>query len=289
MLKTLLLASAAVTASGAVLAADLPRRAAPPLLPVAVPVFTWTGAYFGINAGYAFNGDTRFDRTVGNLANNNAALAVGLRPVAARVRDEGFTGGGQVGYNYQFGAGSGIVVGIEADAAYTDLDRVSTLSNTTNFGPLVTPVAGAVTRVNQYRGGLDFLGTVRGRIGYAFDRFLVYGTGGFAYGGVNNRAIFYAPGSATLAFFDGRQNDIETGYAYGGGIEYAVPTDSVFQRLNFFNSNAVTLKVEYLHYELGDRRIAIPGVNGGPGAYSARVRNEGDIVRAGINYKFGTF
>ena len=288
MLKNLLLAGAAVTASGAALAADLPRRAAPPLLPP-VPVFTWTGAYFGINAGYAFNGDTRFDRTVGSNANNNAALAVGLRPNAVRVRNDGFTGGGQIGYNYQFGAGSGLVIGIEADAAYTDLDRTVTLSNTTNFGPLVTPGAAAFTRVNQYRGSLDFLGTVRGRVGYAFDRVLVYGTGGFAYGGVNNRVTYFAPNNAGLPFFNGRQDDIETGYAYGGGIEYAVPTDSFFSRLNFFNSSAVTIKAEYLHYELGDRRVAIPGVNGGPGNYSARFRNEGDIVRAGINYKFGTF
>ena len=288
MLKTLLLASAAVTVAGAALAADLPRRAAPPLLPP-VPLFTWTGAYFGINAGYAFNGDTRFDRTVGSNANNNAALAVGLRPTAVRLRDDGFTGGGQIGYNYQFGTGSGIVVGVEADAAYTDLDRTVVLSNTTNFGPLVTPGAPPTTRVNVYRGTLDYLGTVRGRIGYAFDKVLVYGTGGFAYGGVDNRVTYFAPNSATLPFFQGRQNTIETGYAYGGGIEYAVPTDSFFQRLNFFNSSAVTVKVEYLHYELGGRRVAIPGVNGGPGNYSARFRNEGDIVRAGINYKFGTF
>ena len=285
MLKKLLLASAAVTISGAALAADLPRRMAPPMLPP-VPVFTWTGAYFGINAGYAFNGDTRFDRAVGDLANNNAALAVGLRPTNVRVRNDGFTGGGQIGYNYQFGLGSGIVIGIEADAAYTDLDRTVTLSNTTNFGPLVVPGAAPVTRVNQYRGSLDFLGTVRGRVGYAFDRFLVYGTGGFAYGGVNNRVTYFAPNNAALPFFNGRQNDIETGYAYGGGVEYALPVDSF---LNFFRSSAVTVKVEYLHYELGDRRVRIPGVNGGPGNYSARFRNEGDIVRAGLNYKFGTF
>ncbi|MBX9930328.1 MAG: porin family protein [Methylobacterium sp.] len=284
MFRKLIFASAVITTSGAALAADLPRRAAPPVF-VQVPVFTWTGAYFGINAGYVFSGETRFDRTVGDLPNNNAALAAGLRPFAARVRNEGFTGGGQVGYNYQFTPGSGVVVGFEADAAYTDLDRVSTFSNTTNLGPLVTPGAPLTTRINQYRGGLDYLGTVRGRVGYAFDRFMIYGTGGFAYGGVNNRVTFAIPGGTT-PFFEGRQNDMQTGYAYGGGIEYALATDSF---LNVFKSSAVTMKVEYLHYELGGDRIAIPGVNGGPGNYSARVRNEGDLVRAGLNYKFGTF
>lgn len=288
-MRTLLASLAAFTALTATAsAADLPRRAAPPPIFTPMPVFTWTGAYFGINAGYVFDGETRFDRTVGAQANNNAALVTGLRPVAARIRDDGFTGGGQIGYNYQFGAGSGIVVGIEADAAYTDVNRLETFSNTTNLSPGVTPSASQFTRVNQYRGGLDFLGTVRGRLGYAFDRFLVYGTGGFAYGSVNNQVVFYGPNTST-PFFVGRQNNTETGYAYGGGIEYAAPADSFFSRLNFFNSSAVTVKVEYLHFELGNRTIAIPGVNGAPGAYAAQVRNEGDLVRAGINYKFGTF
>ncbi|MBE7157405.1 MAG: porin family protein, partial [Rhodospirillales bacterium] len=131
-MKKLLASLAVFTAlTSAVSAADLPRRAAPPPIFTPVPVFTWTGAYFGINAGYVFDADTRVDRTVGTQGNNNAALVAGLRPVVARVRDDGFTGGGQIGYNYQFGTGSGIVVGIEADAAYTDLNRLETFSNTT--------------------------------------------------------------------------------------------------------------------------------------------------------------
>ena len=66
-------------------------------------MFTWTGFYLGINAGYVFDSSTRFDRTVGFLPNNQAALNTGLRPIAHTVDDDGFTGGGQIGYNYQFG------------------------------------------------------------------------------------------------------------------------------------------------------------------------------------------
>ena len=286
-MKRYLLASTALIAlTASATAADLaarPNTKAPPM----APIFSWTGGYFGFNAGYAFDADTRFSNTVGDLPNNNAALAVGLRPLGTTIKDEGFTGGGQIGYNYQFGAGTGIVVGIEADAAYTDLGRVQTLSNTTNFGPLVTPGAPPTTRVNEYRGGLDFLGTVRGRVGYAFDRLLVYGTGGFAYGSVDDQVTFFIP-NGTIPFFRGRLSGIQTGYAYGGGIEYAVASDSFFNRLNVFNSSAITVKFEYLHYDLGDHRIAIPGVNGGPGNYSATVRNDGDLVRAGLNFKFGS-
>ncbi len=287
-MKHYLLASAAlIVLTGSATAADLAARPYTKAPPFVAPIFSWTGGYFGINAGYAFDADTRFSNTVGDLPNNNAALAAGLRPIGTRVRSDGFTGGGQIGYNYQFGAGTGIVIGIEADAAYTDLNRTLTLSNTTNFGPLVTPGAPLTTRVNEYRGGLDFLGTVRGRIGYAFDRLMIYGTGGFAYGGVDNQVTFFIP-NGTTPFFQGRQTNIQTGYAYGGGFEYAVSPDSFFNRLNVFNSSAVTVKFEYLHYELGDRILAIPGVNGGPGNYSARVRNDGDLVRAGINFKLGS-
>ncbi len=286
-MKRYLLASTALIAfTASATAADLRARPYTKAPPMAAPIFTWTGGYFGVNAGYV-DGSTRFSDTVGDLPNNNAALAAGLRPFGTRVRDNGFTGGGQIGYNYQFGAGMGLVLGIEADAAYTDLNRVQTLSNTTNFGPLVTPGAPLTTRVNEYRGGLDFLGTVRGRIGYAFDRFMIYGTGGFAYGGVDNQVTFFIP-NGTTPFFQGGQSGIQTGYAYGGGFEYAVSPDSFFNRLNLFNSSAVTVKFEYLHYDLGDSRIAIPGVNGGPGNYSARVRNDGDLVRAGLNFKFGS-
>ncbi len=77
---------------------------------------------------------------------------------------------------------------------------------------------------------------------------------------------------------------METGYAYGGGIEYALPTNSF---LNFFKSSAVTIKAEYLHYDLGRTNIAF---NNGAGiAGTTRVSNEGDLARVGLNYKFGSY
>ncbi|MDX7953119.1 porin family protein [Lichenihabitans sp. Uapishka_5] len=293
LLSTAVVALTATTA----FAADLPSRAAPPVYaPAPLPVFTWTGAYLGINAGYV-DGTTRFDRTTGVLANNNASLNTGIRPTRHTIGDDGFTAGGQIGYNYQLGGlggfggvGSGIVVGVEADAAYTDLDRTDTFSNTSNFGALVTPGAAATTRVNQYRSELDFLGTVRGRVGYAFNQFLIFGTGGFAYGDVNRRTTYYGPNADTTPFFQGSNNGIKTGYVYGGGIEYALTANSFLSFLNVFHSSAVTIKAEYLRYDLGSDTLTFPAVGAaaalGLGGYSERVRTEGDIARAGINYKF---
>ncbi|KMO10939.1 porin [Methylobacterium indicum] len=275
MFKSLLTAGTAVFLSvGAASAADLPRRAAPPPVFTPVPVFTWTGAYFGINAGYAY---TEADRvsTVG-IGALQANVTNGLRRASVPLAQDGFTAGGQVGYNYQFTPGSGIVVGLEADAAYTDLNRRRTES-------IFLPAFNANRLTNTYRADLSFLGTVRGRIGYAFDRFLVYGTGGFAYGDVTQTVAFQT--GAPQTYF-GNRSRIETGYAYGGGVEYAMPTDSF---LNVFKSNAVTVKAEYIRYDLGSRNLLVAST-GGPGVgYVSRFRTEGSLVRAGLNFKFGTF
>ncbi|VVB49703.1 Porin [Beijerinckiaceae bacterium RH AL1] len=250
-LKKILLGVALLGAtSTAALAADLPSRRAPPVyIPPPVPVFTWTGFYIGGNAGYAFDAKSSFNTTAG----------------AARTfvqsKADGFTGGGQIGYNFQLGnapilgnlgggfGGGGLILGVEADAAYTDLRR--------DFA-----IGGA-----PYNANTQFVGTARGRLGYAFNNVMIYGTGGFAYGGINDRV-----GVAVA-------NKIATGYAYGGGIEYAIPTSSF---VNFFHSSAVTLKAEYLHYDLGSQAL-------NAGRVGSSVKNDGNIVRGGINYKFDLF
>ena len=276
MIKKLLLASAATALlTGAASAADLPRRAAPPPVFTPVPVFTWTGAYFGINAGYAFDASSNNTNSFGVPA----PYGNGTTAFFSQRNQEGFTGGGQVGYNFQFTPGSGIVVGVEADAQYLDFGR------SRNNAFLVGPLAPGYY-VTDPRGlsSLDFFGTVRGRVGYAFDRVLFYGTGGFAYGS----------GSADRSFGGYAGNDsFRTGYAVGGGIEYALPTDSF---LNFFRSSAVTLKVEglYVNLERGTRNqgaLVVNAANLVPVAYSAIGRRDDEfaVVRAGLNYKFGSY
>ena len=248
--------------------------------------FDWSGPYVGLNAGGLTDGRIRFDETTGELPNNTNALDQGLRPVETDLDTSGFIGGAQIGYNRQFeGSGASFVLGVEADIAYVDSDETETLSNTTLIGPLGTPSTVPVTRINEYSGGLDYLGTVRARAGVAFDRLLVYGTGGMAYGRVKREVIFYGPNAPTEPYFAGSEADVQTGWTAGAGVEYALGSDTMF---NVFNSQAVTLRAEYLHYDLGDTELDYPGVNGGAtiGGYTSRVSTKGDLVRAGLNFKF---
>lgn len=276
MTKLALLSTVSLLVAGSALAADLPSRRFAPVAPpaiVVVPVFTWTGFYVGAHAGYTFT-ETSV-RTVGNAANTIANVQANRRPGRLSFEDDGFIGGGQVGFNYQFGGGpgggfGGVVVGVEADISYTDIGRDGTFNST-------------LGDQSNFRNQMDFLGTVRGRLGLAFDRVLVYGTGGFAYGDVDTQADFFRNTDRALQF-SGRKGDIETGYTVGGGIEYALPTGS----FALFNSSAVTLRAEYLYYDLGDRNIVVQGISGvGVNSYSSRFQTEGHVARAGINFKFG--
>ncbi|WP_457108022.1 outer membrane protein [Methylobacterium sp. P5_C11] len=224
-------------------AADLPRRAPPPPLPPPLPVFTWTGFYAGLNAGYALHtGSSGFtDPTYG------AATGGG--------RSGGFAGGGQIGYNYQFNPGSGFLVGAETDIQGTAFAKADAAYLGT-------------TPYYSVRPSLDYFGTVRGRLGYAFDRVLVYGTGGFAYGG-GARSTYagsypYAPPSTD-----------RIGYATGGGIEYAF-------------TEKLSVKVEALYLHLGRGSAAATYYNASvPAYYGAGKQDSGfALVRAGVNYRF---
>ena len=287
MIKKLLLAGASsALLMGAASAADLPRRAAPPVF-VPVPVFTWTGFYAGFNAGYAFDAGSRDTNLYNNVFPNL------VRPLGAPSQiaysnhsNEGFSGGGQIGYNYQFTPGSGVVIGFEADAQYLDFGgRPRYATNAAAINPGFIPVNGTLNT-------LDFFGTVRGRLGYAFDKTLVYATGGFAYATGDQ-------GTQGVAFqnFAGRRDDFKTGYTVGGGAEFALPTDSF---LNFFRSSAVTFKVEGLYVSLDRNRTGLPLVGAavsGAGVLpvyavtgnTSRNTNDFAVVRAGLNYKFGSY
>lgn len=224
-MKRLILASTAFLAmSAAAFAADLPDRAAPAPFVPAPPIFTWTGFYAGVNAGYAF----------GDFTGRGGALFGDA---------DGFAGGGQLGYNVQFGQ---FVVGLETDLQFMDFEAGRS-------------AAGAAFPIGVgSRAELDYFGTVRTRIGFAFDRALVYGTGGFAYGGTEVTAV---TGVGTFS-----DENTHVGWTLGAGLEYAF-------------TNNLTAKVEYLYTDLDNETFVLGPVTTSAGA-------EFSTVRAGVNYKF---
>ena len=182
-MKKILLSSVALLglATGA-LAADLPSRRAPAPIVAAVPVFTWTGFYVGVNAGYGWqdNNDGSVFVPAGTIPGTGAGTIV-----YGDDNGDGFVGGAQVGYNYQIGS---FVVGLEGDIQYAD------------FGGELSFDVDDDEDIDEDdfvfdRG--DWFGTVRARAGVAFGQALIYGTGGFAFA------------------------DDATGWTVGGGLEYA--------------------------------------------------------------------
>lgn len=205
-------ALAALVAAAPAFAADL-SKAYPTKAPIMAPapVFSWTGFYLGANAGYAWgSGDAYSD-------------ALGIDP-------SGWLGGGQIGFNYQFG--NNVVIGAEADL------QGSSISDS-NYG------------IEQK---MDYFGTVRARLGYAFDTVLPYVTGGFAYGHTKVSDSY-------TGFSD---SNTATGWTLGGGVEYA------------FLPNW-TARAEYLYVDLGDNYYNAIGEKAGLTA---------SVARLGLNYKF---
>jgi outer membrane immunogenic protein len=251
-----------VASSGLAYAADLPSRQAPPPAYVAVPVFTWTGFYVGVNAGYGFGGSKQnnVDIPAGTFA--SAPGVSGTLSPSSSGNDGGFVGGGQIGYNYQVGH---VVFGVETDIQYADLGHGSGTYSTTFTGTGTLPTT--FTAIDNRR-NIDWFGTVRGRVGYAFDRFLVYGTGGLAYGGGSS--------SSTACSIVACDDDTKIGYAAGAGVEYA------------FTPNW-TAKIEGLYVNLGKAGNGTYGYDAAGTVYtvsSTKQDQDFGVVRAGVNYKF---
>ena len=259
--------------------------AADPSVPVVAP-FSWTGFYAGGNLGYGW-GD--------HSANfSSFQLNSGIEPITMNdsyaVKVKGPVGGLQLGYNWQ--PIGNWVIGIETDiqASGQNGHSVSQSFILSTPGSLTAPTQfNPATSFEQSR--IDWFGTVRGRLGYAWDRWLVYGTGGLAYGrisigGVTTSSSF--AGQNPPAAFTGTSTN--TGWTAGGGIE-------VLLKPNW------SAKVEYLYIDLGDVTgvgfVPPGGCYGTPGSGSCSGAVDGtgvvratssrmidNVVRAGINYRF---
>jgi outer membrane immunogenic protein len=228
----------ATAASAADLAVKAPVYKAPLILP-----FSWTGCYVGVEGGgiWGRSKDTAADPTragFGLPINNGFDLSGGLV-------------GGTVGCNYQV---SNWVFGLENDISWTNAS-----GSASDIAPFIT----AATSQTKEK----WLDTLRGRIGFAWDRALFYGTGGAAFADTTVEVC----GVITCV----SDSKTRTGWVAGGGIEYAA-------------WDHVTLKLEYLHADFGTSSYINPSVQVAPGRtiVTRDVPLTNDIVRAGVNYKF---
>ncbi|MGD9784779.1 MAG: outer membrane protein [Hyphomicrobiaceae bacterium] len=231
----------ALAAATSASAADLGgyRPAPPPVEEYAEParLFAWRGFYAGLSGGYTWSDN---DPVIVNGGAASGALSA--------IDPDGWLLGGQLGYNAQFG---NIVLGIEADLHGGDVGD----STTGLIQPAGVPAAASSE--------LNWLSTIRGRAGLAYDRWLFYVTGGVAFADMDYALVSAAGTSIT-------GSDTATGYVLGGGLEWAL-------------SNNWTAKAEYLYIDLADTRIT--GVDAA-GPATANFDNTMHNVRFGINYKF---
>jgi outer membrane immunogenic protein len=187
---------------------------------VAAPAYNWSGFYLGLNGG-------------GGWGTSNWNSAGGFNV-------SGAVAGGTAGFNWQMGHA---VLGLEGDVDWSNLKGTTTSA--------VCP-AGCTTNN-------DWLATVRGRAGYAFDRFVPYVTGGLAVGDIKASTPGFAGATQTNA-----------GWTAGGGVELALTSNW-------------TAKAEYLHVDLGNMNC---GFNCGVAAGNS-VSLKSDLVRGGVNFRFG--
>jgi outer membrane immunogenic protein len=252
MKRVALVVALSVLTGSTAFAADLPPAPPPPpprapavYAPAPIPYYNWTGFYIGGNLGGAWNQGGFSDPAGNNFPASNTIK---------------FLGGGQVGYNLEFGGG--VLLGVEA---MFDWGPNSNNTVNTTFGAPFTPppVAVAGTFNNSW------LTTVTGRLGYAWDRLLVYGKGGGAWVGATSSPITIG-GTSFSASPSG------FGWTIGAGLEYA-----------FWGTWSA--RIEYDYIGLASQTVTVPVGTGGLGApdvFTGNMRNL-QMVTLGINYKFG--
>ena len=245
----LIAAIASMLAASRALAADLPVPTRPAYYPVAT-VYDWGGGYIGINGGYGFGQSEWSDALNPSGSTGNFNVNGGLV-------------GGTMGVSGQWGAW---VFGVEGDF---DWQSVRGTSNSTFCTSILTSPTGIAAGLSC-KTESNWLGTLRARFGYAWDRVLFYGTAGGA-GGNLQSALNGLP----------VQNNAEFGWTAGAGLEWA------------FADNW-TVKFEYLFVDLMGNASCNHGyscgydvVGGVPVGANSSLKFNGNIVRVGVNFKYG--
>jgi outer membrane immunogenic protein len=285
-MKNLLLASVAAAVLGLAsgtpaFTADLSRKAPAPIYTKAPPLpFSWSGFYAGVSAGYGWSTDD-VDTTTPALAPPppiNAALS-SVPNLHFDTDPKGFLGGGTLGYNYQTGR---FVLGVETDLSWANIKGTNTQGVTVGFGGAGNTVTSSGTAEQK----MDAFGTLRARLGFTpIDKLLVFGTGGLAYGHLESNTNI--GGTVTnpppiLSNAIGSASAWRAGWTAGAGVEYAF-------------APRWSAKAEYLYYDLGDLHYDSTLLCSAGGqcrnppitiGISSTADFKGNIVRAGINYRF---
>ena len=239
-------------------AADLPVRPgpAPAYYPVAT-VYDWGGAYVGINGGYAF-GQSEWGSDPFNPSGLNST---------GNFRVKGGLVGATMGVSGQWGAW---VLSVEGDFDWQGLSGTSSSAFCTSI--VTSQTIGATAAGLNCKTASNWIGTLRARVGYAWDRVLVYGTAGGAGANVET-ALSGLP----------YQNNAEFGWTAGGGVELALADNWTFKAEYLFVDlgNAACNHGYSCGYDAAATAIS-PAVNG---SYAVKL-NE-NLVRVGINFKFG--
>jgi outer membrane immunogenic protein len=274
-MKQLLLATTVLALSGPAFAADQPVRM-PVKAPIAAPVFSWTGCYLGGHVGAGWGRKDISEPTEEFLQ----FFAPANSPIGVDTGG-GVLGGGQVGCDYQFARNW--VIGAAGDFSWASIK-----------GQSIDPFfSGKTGRPITLDAKTDSLASARGRLGYAFDHFMLYGTGGAAWAhdqyDIQN-LFFWGSGlsgstcgtSGFVTFLPCNPQGSETrqGWTVGFGFEWA------------FVSNWSML-FEFDHYDFGTRTVTLTASNGlGSGGLvplsgPVEVKQRIDALKFGINYRFG--
>ena len=245
-------------------AADLPSRRPPPPVPFVAPVaFNWTGCHVGVNVGGAYD-DYHFavfatDPVLGGISGRN------------KVYTSGPIGGGQVGCDYQLPWN--IVIGAEAD-----FDGAAVHGSKALVGPLTGGPAGLLGGISTST-RVDAFGSIRGRVGYAFDHLLftdnvlIYLTAGAAYGSIHDTATAFA-GTSSATWTRNRN-------PFGAGKEPGVVGVGIEKMI----TPNLSVDLTYHYHYMG---AATPVINLFPaGQAGFGTRSMYHIARVGLNYHFG--
>ena len=287
MKKLFLSATAIATVmSASAIAADLPSIKSAPVSPTPL----WTGFYAGLNAGYGFgtaNNAQNYGWANPNAFYNNvsaAAFAGANSYMGRNITQGGFIGGGQAGYNYQYG--KNFVLGFETDIQGAGIGGEG---SATGVAPYQSQELYGFN--SPIQAGVNWMGTARGRIGYLVaPSVLLYATGGLAYGGTYlktfpsslkvEQSIYLVAQPVGISTQNAQQN-FNVGWTAGGGAEWMMAPNW-------------SIKGEALYYDLGNTSVsnliymplATLAANNPMGGSTTRSYYQGVIARAGINYHF---